>query len=267
MTNPHPFDQALQFSGGSQRYQGQPSPAYANTVGPFGGITAAALLKVLLNHPKRLGDPLSLTVNYIAPIVDEPFDIETQLIRSNRSTQHWFVTLSQNGAAAANATAVFAKRRETWQDTERPFPQMPAVEHCELASSPFLPPWTKNYALWFKDGLPIFNSAENHSSETIHWMRDNPARPLDFASLTAMCDIFFPRIFVRRAEFVPVGTVSLTIYFHVSAEQLAIHGKQLLLGQARANHFGGGYFDQSGEIWSPTGELFATTHQIVYYKK
>lgn len=267
MSKTHPFDQALQFSGGPEQWQGKPSPAYANTVGPFGGITAAALLTVLLDHPQRLGDPLSLTVNYVAPIADEPFTIDTQLIRSNRSTQHWLVTLAQQGEAVANGTAVFAKRRETWRDTERTFPQMPPVETCELVPSAFMPPWGKNYSIWFEDGVPIFNAGEKrHSSETTHWMRDNPPRPLDFASLAAMCDIFFPRIFVRQPELVPVGTVSLTIYFHALAAQLAAHGEQLLIGQARANRFGSGYYDQSGEVWSPTGELFATTHQIVYYK-
>lgn len=118
MSKTHPFYQALQLSGGPERYHGQPAPAYANTVGPFGGITAAALLNVPLDHPKRLGHPLSFTVNFIAPIASEPFEIEPKLIRSNRSTQHWFVTLSQHGVTAANATAVFAKRRETWSDTE-----------------------------------------------------------------------------------------------------------------------------------------------------
>jgi hypothetical protein len=30
------------------------------------------------------------------------------------------------------------------------------------------------------------------------WVRDEPPRPLDFASLAALCDVFFPRIWLRR---------------------------------------------------------------------
>ena len=262
----HPFDQALQFSGGPNLFYGHPSPAYANMRGPFGGITAATLLKVLLDHPDRLGDPISQTVNFVAPTADEAFEIDVQLIRTNRSTQHWFVTLTQQGKVMASSTAVFAKRRETWRDTERSFPSIPAVDACTHVSGAFLPPWTKNYAMWFKDGVPVFNSAERQSSETLQWIRDDPPRALDFASLAAICDVFFPRIFVRRTQFVPAGTVSLTTYFHARAEQLAAHGDQMLIGRAQANQFGDNYFDQSAEIWSPSGELFATSNQIVYFK-
>jgi hypothetical protein len=33
-------------------------------------------------------------------------------------------------------------------------------------------------------------------------------------SLTALADVFYPRIFLRRTRRVPVGTVSMTVYFH-----------------------------------------------------
>ena len=36
-------------------FQGAPHPAYANMVGPFGGITAAQALAAVLRHPARLG--------------------------------------------------------------------------------------------------------------------------------------------------------------------------------------------------------------------
>jgi hypothetical protein len=36
-------------------------------VGPYGGITAATLLKSVQQHPERLGEPLSLTVRWILP--------------------------------------------------------------------------------------------------------------------------------------------------------------------------------------------------------
>jgi hypothetical protein len=90
---------------------------------------------------------------------------------------------------------------------------------------------------------------------------------LDFASLTALSDLFFPRVFLRRARLVPVGTVSMTVYFHASAEQLAQTGTGYLLGQTRAQAFRNGYFDQTSQLWNEAGILLVTTHQIVYYKE
>ena len=98
-------------------------------------------------------------------------------------------------------------------------------------------------------------------------MRDEPARPLDFASLAALADVFFPRIWLRRARQTPLGTVSMTVYFHATADALAAAGSGWLQAQARGQGFGSGYFDHSGQLWSEAGELLATTHQVMYYKE
>jgi hypothetical protein len=90
---------------------------------------------------------------------------------------------------------------------------------------------------------------------------------MDFCSLTAIADAFFPRIFIKRKQAVPAGTVSLTVYFHADAATLTAHGTQPVLGYARANRFYNNYFDQIAELWTPDGALLATTTQVVYYKE
>jgi acyl-CoA thioesterase len=99
------------------------------------------------------------------------------------------------------------------------------------------------------------------------WVRDEPARALDFCSLAAMADVFFPRVYLRRALPVPAGTVSLTVYFHADGTQLQQSGTGFLLGQAQAQAFRNGFFDQSSQLWSESGVLLATSHQIVYFKE
>ena len=101
-------------------------------------------------------------------------------------------------------------------------------------------------------------------------MRDAQQRALDMASLAALCDVFFPRVYIRRAKLVPIGTVSLTMYFHCDAAQLAELSKEkggFVLGQARGLNFRNGFFDQTALVWSANGHLLASTHQIVYYKE
>ena len=56
------------------------------------------------------------------------------------------------------------------------------------------------------------------------------------------------------------------MYFHADATLLAAQADDAVLATARAQHFGKGYFDQSGEIWGRDGALLATTHQLVYFK-
>ena len=105
------------------------------------------------------------------------------------------------------------------------------------------------------------------TSQSQLWVRDTPPRVLDFGSLTSMADIFFPRVYLRRALRVPAGTVSMTVYFHANGPQLAQSGTGFLLAQARSQAFRDGFFDQTAQLWNEAGHLLATTHQIVYFKE
>jgi len=111
-----------------------------------------------------------------------------------------------------------------------------------------------------------WDGGEAATSTSCLWVRDDPPRPLDYASLTALCDTFMPRIFIRRRVVVPIGTVTLTTYFHADAQILTAQGDRPLLGVACALNFRDGYFDQSAQLWDDQQRLLASTHQLVYYR-
>lgn len=269
-THLHPLDAATSLTPLAPNiYQGKTDPRYAHRIGPFGGITAATLLKSVMVHPGRQGEPIALTVNYAQPISDERYVIEALPVRTNRSTQHWNVVLTQGDTVAATASAVLAVRRETWSSTEAVFPQVAPANELAQLSSPDAPTWFANYDVRIARGMPLDTSqpmADKDSITTL-WVRDEPARPLDFVALACICDVFVPRVMVRRPVRVPAGTVSLTTYFHADAAQLTACGTDHLLGTASASHFGMGYHDQTAQVWSPHRQLLATTHQIVYFKE
>ena len=250
-------------------YHGRTSAAYRNMVGPFGGIISSILLNAILIHPERLGDPIALTVNFAGPIEDGEFTVATKVLRTNRTTQHWYVELTQGEQVGATATAVFATRRDTWSATEVRFPAAPAAATIEREPPIDRAAWTAAYDMRFLHGRLDLAEKDMHASDSVSslWIRDEPPRPLDFISLAAICDAFYPRIFIRRPPRVPAGTVSLTTYFHADAGALMQQGSRPVLGTARALHFGKGYFDQTAEVWSDNETLLATSHQVVYYKE
>ncbi|MBM7368617.1 acyl-CoA thioesterase [Gordonia hydrophobica] len=263
----HVLDEAIALTpvgSDSRVFRAQTHPAYANMVGPFGGITAATVIHGLQQHPDVLGEPLSLTINFVAPIAYGEWDLHLDPVRTNRTNQHWVFSIRQEGVTVATGSAVFAVIRDTWADVEAAPPE--AVPAAEVEPTDFLDfiAWAKNYDKRFLVGGIVDGETADDSTSTL-WVRDQPERPIDFPSLASMADCFFPRIFLRHGVYMPAGTISMTTYFHATAEELAAHGTDHVLATARGSRFGHGHFDQFAELWS--GEtLLATTHQLVYYK-
>lgn len=263
----HPFDRALHLDHlDAGLVRGATEPAWANMVGPFGGITAAVLLRAIESHPDRIGDPLALTVNYAAPIADGDFDVTLRAARTNRSNQHWILELRQGDEVKTTATAVFGLHRDTWADTEAHPPKTPAPEDIPRGDFIEAIVWAKRYDMRFTEGPIPDEGMPSDSSTTTLWVRDVDARPVDFAALAAVSDVFYPRVFLRRGGFLPAGTISLTTYFHADKAQIDAVGSDFVLGSAHANRFSRGYFDQSAHLWSRDGVLLTSSHQLVYFK-
>jgi hypothetical protein len=164
---------------------------------------------------------------------------------------------------------VFAERRPSWWHQAATSPAAAPFEairpYPEAAAS-----WVKQYDFRFIEGYPeIHPGAKGQppgSAFSKLWIGDRLPRKIDMLSLMAMSDAFFARIFHVRHELVPVGTVSLTTYFHTNADDLANEDITRVLAVTDAKVFHRSYGDQSSELWSPSGRLLATTMQIAYFK-
>jgi acyl-CoA thioesterase len=269
MTEPHPFDAAVALDRRGDVAHGRTSPLWRNFIGPFGGLTAAQMMNAVLTHPARIGDPVSITVNFAAAIDDGEFEVLATPARTNRSTQHWIVTMSQQGRVVTTATVLTAIRRETWNTSETAVPDVPRPDDIANPGTPPRMEWVKRYDLRFIEGRfpTTLDGSDSGRSLTRQWVRDNPPRPLDWLSLTAKSDIFFPRILLRRATPTPLGTITMTTNFIATARELAETGTGWLLGQVEGQGFRAGYFDHTAQLWNEAGTLLATTSQVYYFKE
>lgn len=250
--------------------QGQTDDRYWAFVGPFGGTTGATVLRSVLEQANKIGDPLAITLNFCAPLQHGAFDLDVREVRTNRSTQHWAVELSQKGAGiAVSASVVLAVRRESWSHQSAAAPDMPSPEDLLQLVQPRSVPWVDRYSFRFACGQPAGPNDQSKSARSARsevWISDREPRPIDALSLVSMSDAFFGRIFLVRGLICPFGTVSMTVYFHVSANELLQEEGHAIFGVADAHVFHRSYADQTGELWSPNGRLLATTQQIAYFK-
>ena len=272
----HPFDQAIALQPlgdpAQGRWRGVPSPAYWNMVGPYGGISAAIALHGVLQHPQRLGEPVACTFNYPAALNERPVELSLRPVRTNRATQHWTLEMTQPDDAGdvgvvLTGTVLTGRRRATWGQTDHVMPVVPAPETVE--QEPRVPgvEWINRYEFRTLEGhVPVEWRGQGEHSRSRVWIRDKPARALDYTSLLAMSDFFYPRVWLRRGLRVPAGTVTITVYFHTDADELRAIGDDYLLGQAQAQIFHKGFFDQTAQLWSRQGHLLVTSQQVMYFK-
>jgi acyl-CoA thioesterase len=276
----HVFDEALQLAPlGDGAWQGHTHTAWWNMVGPFGGITAATALRAIELHPQVLGAPVALTVNYVAAVASGPYTVTSRVVRTNRSSQHWLIEITQPDASGAHATvltgtALTALRRETFAATDCAMPDVPKPDALRTAPPPRELEFLARYDTRIVTGAPpaqwdaaVQQAPADQLGLTQLWTRLTPARALDYVALAACADIFYPRVWLRRATRVPAGTVSMTVYFHADAHDLAATGDGFVLCQARAQAYRNGHADQTAQLWNEAGTLLATSHQIVYYKE
>lgn len=267
----HPFDELLSMQLlESGDFAAKTHDGYMNMVGPFGGATAAQLLTAVMNVDGRIGTPVTITVNFLAPVLAGGFRLRVRKTRQNRSSQHWYVEMLQGeeDEVRSNATVITAERRNTWHATDVSPPRELTEIPATLGSLSTNMEWVSRFQFAYVDGGPLDANAVQPglSSRTAVWVRDACGRHLDYPGLLAATDTFFPRIQLMRTDWTPVGTVSMTTYFHCSPAELAGVEGSPLFGIAQGQVFSTNYFDQTSQVWSKWGQCLATAHQVVYYK-
>ena len=75
----------------------------------------------------------------------------------------------------------------------------------------------------------------------------------------------------RRLALVALGGLVISLGWGYAAvpwvgAALAATGSGYLLGQAQAQEFRNGFFDQTAQVWNQAGVMLATSHQVVYFK-
>jgi len=267
----HPFDTACALTRLSEgSFAGQAPQAYWNMAGPFGGTTAAVLLRAALLDQATGIEPVALTVNYCAALGPGAFTIDSRVMRSGKSVRHLCLEMRQQQDIVATASVVLAQRRETWSHQAVAMPAVPPPDAVAPMLSDRRLSWLQRYEFRFVHG-PWVPQAQPHatprSAHSTLWVADKPARALDYLSLAALCDVFFVRAFHVRGTLVPAGTVTMTVHFHASAGEIAAQGASPVLGTVDAHTFTRNFGDQIAQIWSRDGRLLATTTQMTWFKE
>ena len=153
----HPFDASLEIEPAGPEtgvFRARTSEGYRNAIGPFGGWSAALLLKSVLAMPQARGAPLALDAVFMGPIDGGALETRVFALRQNRSVGFWRAELWQHDRMCAHAQVTLSSPRTgaTLQDVR--FPQVPSPDTVQTYVNPRTPvPWIEQYVFKPATGL------------------------------------------------------------------------------------------------------------------
>ena len=144
-------------------------------------------------------------------------------------------------------------------------PAPPPPESDKLVKSVPPVPFGQQFSARWATPSPLLGSADGPAS-SLFWIRDKFGRGIDHALLTAMADFAPPRVMYRTRKFVMSSTVSMTVHFHATDDELVDVNDGYVLSEVHCRRCEGGYFDHELKLWSRSGALLATSEQVAAFR-
>lgn len=236
-------------------------PDHQSITGMFGGWTTAVALSGVLQASTSEMVPVSITINFVGSI--EPgadVEIRPSRIGGSRSLEHWSVTVTAGEVVYASALVVLANRRETEAHLEPPMPVVPDPSTLERFKAPGP---QGEQAEMYPVGEWAYGGGNTHSG---HWLRDANGRPADHLLLAYLADQYAPRSFFWGAGFRPSATLTMSVYFYATDEELRAVGTDFILNEAVGTRGEESISGSHVRLWSRHGALLATTEQLAWYR-
>lgn len=260
------LDEALALEpAGQHRWKAYADPDHESINAMFGGWTSAVALAAVVASAGDARAPSALTVNYLAAVSpgSTPF-IHVEHLGGSRSIDHWRADLraADGGDLQASASVVLTARRPTEDHDQWSMPDVPGPSSLEL----FHAPGTQGHQTDIRRMPGADDQYGCGDTRTSAWVRMASGRPIDHLQLAYLADQYAPRSFYWGAGPRPSATITMSVYFHATADELAEAGSAYILNEAtgtRGTHATSG---QKARLWSPTGALLATTEQLAWYR-
>jgi acyl-CoA thioesterase len=245
---------------GDGRWLAHADPDHQSITGMFGGWTAGVLLGAVSQAADSPAKPSAMTVNYLGAI--SPGDdvvVTAEHVGGGRSIDHWRAEVKAGETVLATALVALTNRRASEPHQQLRMPEAPDPAPLERIYAPS------------PQGLQseirhVSGEYDSGDSRSIFWVRDASGRKLDHLQLAYLADQYAPRSFYWGGGPGPSATISMSVYFHATDNELAAVGDDYILNEAtgtRAEHSTSG---QQARLWSRDGTLLASTEQLCWYR-
>jgi acyl-CoA thioesterase len=258
---------------GDSHWSIKTSPVYWNLIGPFGGWIVAAGLHAIQSDDRAKGTVVEAHTRFMAACKPGLLDIHVQCISQGRSLGFWRATLSQDdergNRTCAEISVLLATDRETIDLTPHQMPAVVQPEHLQnTRMTNAAVRWLGQFHFRYLSGLPFTQDpldADRDKLRSIVWATHAREGPLTWLQLAALADAPVPRVYLQQEKPSPISTVSMTLYFHVTEQELARTKSPWVLLEIDGHTARRGYFDHHARLWSQEGHLLCSSTQLAWF--
>ena len=247
---------------GEGRWLAHADPDHQSITGMFGGWTAGVLLGAVDQAADDTAAPSAMTVNFLGAV--SPGDdvaVTVEHLGGGRSIDHWRAEVrpTTGDTVLASALVALTRRRPSEPHLQLTMPDAPDPAGLKRIYAPS-PQGLQS------DIRHVSGEYDSGDSRSLIWVRDASGRPLDHLLIAYLSDQYAPRSFYWGGGPSPSATITMSVYFHGTAEEIAAVGDDYILNEAtgtRGEHSTSG---QQARLWSRGGALLATTEQLCWYR-
>lgn len=247
---------------GPDRWLAFADPDHESITAMFGGWTAGVALGSVVRSTTGGATPSALTINFIGAITpDQEVAIDVHRLGGGRSIEHWRADIRPAAlrTVLAWALVVLTNRRDTDGHAQFAMPAVPDPETLEE----FHAPGPQGQQTMVRRIAGDYASGDSSST---HWMRDMSGRALDHVLLAYLADQNAPRSFFWGPGPCPSGTLTMSVYFHATDDEIAAAGSDYVLAETTGTRGHRSTSDQHVRIWSRQGALLATSERLCWYR-
>lgn len=234
--------------------------------GLWGGYAIGLFVRVLEAEPEAVGEALSLTLTYAAALPAGELEIRTRQLRQGGSIGVWEVELLAAGSdqVGVHGMITLARRPVT---PPFAFAKMPDAPDPDSLPNPLNTSAPLHYgaSAFERRTMENFPPEATGDSRTLAWVRSR-REPMNKALLGMITDNSAPRAMYALGRTIRTTTLSLTVYLHATAEEIAEIGHDFILVECEGRVGGRGASDERSSYWSRDGKLLATSEQLAWYR-
>ncbi|SDD32722.1 thioesterase family protein [Kordiimonas lacus] len=241
----------------------QVTPLWMQGRAAFGGLGAAMAatgMRQVLPEEKPMR---SLMVSFVGPIPAEAVTVRSELLREGKNVSQATARVLAGDAVCLQASAAFGSARDTKAVAPaaafRPEPR-DSVPPMDPSRTP-LPSFLQNFDIhWTGDGIPTSNTGARRLGKWVRHKSDMSAFPVE--KIIAVADIPPPLMMAHYDRRIMASSLSWSLEFVVPAHEVNSDWFYLDYSLEAA---AGGYCQQSGQIFTESGDLVALSRQCMTY--